>query len=246
MLLIDWINVKVSMQQKHGFTLIELSIVLVIIGLLIGGILVGQALIKSAELNRVVSEFQQYKIAIHNFENKLKCLPGDCAKATDYFNTTSGNGDGEVDYAGEHIRVWQHLNLAGEIQKSYTGVWTGNGSEAGVNMPQSILGENIGWNLMFQDTIYQNGSPKGNPKNRLRLARERSTSGNYLADESSVFALDAAAIDEKIDDGLPMEGSIHGQRGYGASYCFHPTDASARYVVSYTIAPSCFLTFDLN
>ena len=63
--------------MNNGFTLIELSIVLVIIGLLIGGILVGQSLIQSAAINATVSQIQQFDASTMAFKSKYKYLPGD-------------------------------------------------------------------------------------------------------------------------------------------------------------------------
>lgn len=102
------------LNQKHGFTLIELSIVLVIIGLLVGGVLVGRDLIKSAQLRSVISDIDKFNAAANTFQLKYGCLPGDCRNATSLFgqfascgawngiddfgsNTTcNGNGDGKV------------------------------------------------------------------------------------------------------------------------------------------------------
>ncbi len=89
--------------DKRGFTLIELSIVLVIIGLIIGGILMGNTLIKSAEIRGQISDIQKLDTAINTFKLKYNCLPGDCAQATQLFGgvaqpelVTNGDGDGKI------------------------------------------------------------------------------------------------------------------------------------------------------
>lgn len=61
---------------KLGFTLLELSIVLVIIGLIVGGVVAGQNLIRNAELNSIHSNFTQIKIALNNYRFKYNALPG--------------------------------------------------------------------------------------------------------------------------------------------------------------------------
>jgi prepilin-type N-terminal cleavage/methylation domain-containing protein len=92
--------------QKHtgAFTLIELSIVLVIIGLIVSGILFGKELIRAAEVQRQVKQIQEYQLAFHAFQNKYNCLPGDCSKATDFFGSSApsglvenGNGNDVID-----------------------------------------------------------------------------------------------------------------------------------------------------
>src|SRR3954463_15618522 len=62
---------------KLGFTLIELSIVLVIIGLIVGGILVGQDLIKAAEIRATVGQIEKYNSAVNTFRTKYNGIPGD-------------------------------------------------------------------------------------------------------------------------------------------------------------------------
>ena len=138
--------------KKSGFTLIELSIVLVIIGLLIGGIIAGKELIRSSELNSVVAEYQGYRIALVNFRAKYDAIPGDMANATTFWGaepaancpgdqttpslgtaTCNGNGDNYITYSGaagkggEVHRFWQHLANAGMISGQYTGTHSAGG-----------------------------------------------------------------------------------------------------------------------
>src|ERR1700688_3889289 len=68
--------------SSSGFTLIELSIVLVIIGLIVGGILVGQDLIKAAEVRAQISQIEKYNQAVNTFRAKFNAIPGDMAVST--------------------------------------------------------------------------------------------------------------------------------------------------------------------
>jgi prepilin-type N-terminal cleavage/methylation domain-containing protein len=94
-----------------GFTIIEMSIVLVIIGLLVGGVLVGRDLILVAEVQKTGTLIDQLNTAVNTFKDKYNCLPGDCATATNFwpvngncaFNSDilagqvcNGNGDGDI------------------------------------------------------------------------------------------------------------------------------------------------------
>ena len=131
--------------QKTAFTLIELSIVLVIIGLIVGGVLVGQDLIKAAQIRAQMSEVEKLNTAVSTFRLKYNCLPGDCGNATTFFTGGSqpeqvSNGDGnkricgyynatggcngaahdsygwDVTSAGESHRGWDHLAASGLVE----------------------------------------------------------------------------------------------------------------------------------
>src|SRR5262249_3826116 len=84
-----------SNNERHmtkGFTLIELSIVLVIIGLIVGGVLVGQDMILSAQIRNAIKQVEQFNTATEAFKSKYNCLPGNCANATDYGFAVNGSG----------------------------------------------------------------------------------------------------------------------------------------------------------
>src|SRR5665213_703282 len=118
--------------RAQGFTLIELSIVLVIIGLIIGGILVGQDMIKAAEGRAQISQIEKYNSAVHTFQAKFGALPGDMAVSTaNQFGFTVGaacagtqghrDGNGLIDGPtpwlliqtdGETALFWQDISSA--------------------------------------------------------------------------------------------------------------------------------------
>lgn len=91
--------------QQLGFTLVELSIVLVIIGLLIGGILVGQSLVNATKMQSFIRQLAQYDVAVGNFKTKYKSIPGDS-------RLFGGNGDNEV-IAAEQDNFFYNLSIIG-------------------------------------------------------------------------------------------------------------------------------------
>lgn len=139
---IHYFNPAIITTKHKAFTLIELSIVLVIIGLLVGGVLVGRDLITSSQIRAQISQIEQYKTAVQTFKLKYNGLPGDLlATESSSFGLTTrsgakGWGDnngviegaGVTDYnsgirssEGELCLMWIDLAQAGLIQGNYTG-----------------------------------------------------------------------------------------------------------------------------
>ena len=82
--------------QTKAFSLVELSIVLVILGLLVGGILAGQSLIRASQLRAVSTEFNFYTTALMSFRDKYLNWPGDMPNATAFWGAANnGNGKGD-------------------------------------------------------------------------------------------------------------------------------------------------------
>src|SRR5674476_678557 len=89
------------MRKQNGFTLIEIAIVLVIIGLLLGGVLKGQELITSARVRNLISQQDGIKAAYFGFLDRFRALPGDYSLATTNIAgaTTNGNNNGQIEAA---------------------------------------------------------------------------------------------------------------------------------------------------
>ena len=108
-----------SKSKQSGFTLVEIAIVLVIIGLILGGVLQGQVLIENAKFKRFVKEIDSYRVAYHTFQDTYRGLPGDLANVAALdAAATAGNGNGQIttSYCGtnneEACLVWSHLRYA--------------------------------------------------------------------------------------------------------------------------------------
>lgn len=108
--------------KQGGFTLVEIAIVLVIIGLILGGVLQGQTMIENARYKNFAREMDSYRAAFHTFQDIYGGLPGDLGDAAPLNATaTDGNGNGQIagGYCGtaneEACLVWSHLRFANLI-----------------------------------------------------------------------------------------------------------------------------------
>jgi prepilin-type N-terminal cleavage/methylation domain-containing protein len=110
---------KTFSSKKSAFSLIELSIVLIIIGLLIAGITGGASLIKSSELRSVMSEAKSYQVAVNSFYTQYDSYPGDTDISVGSISAFTGNRDNRIQYTSatgfEGVDAWQDLRDVGAI-----------------------------------------------------------------------------------------------------------------------------------
>ncbi len=116
-------NIKSMKGQQSGFTLVEIAIVLVIIGLLLGGILKGQELINSAKVKNLAADFKNAPLAIYGYQDRFRAVPGDDLRADSNLPTgvpaDQGNGNGRIDgewnsevATDESAKYWRAVRLA--------------------------------------------------------------------------------------------------------------------------------------
>jgi len=197
---------KLQSKQK-GFTLVELSIVLVIIGLIISSVLVGQDLVRSAELRSVVTQYESFNAAIGTFRGKYNGIPGDIDGNADFGFVGDGDGDGLLAPAGtaagaghdvgENVYFWNHLGSTGAalISGSYDGVAITDATTLADGVPATKVGEYWG---VFE-------------YNGINYFAMGVTTPNANEDQTTVEILspiDAKNIDDKIDDGTPGRGIV--------------------------------------
>lgn len=220
--------------NHYGFSLVELSVVLIILALLAAGVTAGQSLVKGSKLRSVIKDIETFKLATETFVIQYDQLPGDIDDAHDFFDDGSngvcgtaaqcnGDGDGRVELpAGgvatekEGYRAWQHLNLAGMLEGNYTGVGETCAACAivGLNIPASKYKPG-GYSYLWKDILQDSSIPVY--ANSIYLGAERQTN-NWYADRKVISAIDAYSIDKKIDDGRPSHGDVLMNRGIGLPF----------------------------
>lgn len=189
---------------KNAFTLVELSIVLVIIGFLIGGISAGNILINAAKLRSVITDYQKYQSIFSAFVSKYNRTPGDMdfayslwgAKCAASSSICNGDNSGDIDFntdvnINEISQAWNHLYLAGMLDM-YVPPITNIQSTLGVTAPASKM-EGAGYILR---TVSQFPGSVA-----LSLAANDVTP-TYPLLGSSLLPEQAFIIDQKIDDGM--------------------------------------------
>lgn len=235
---------KTNKQMEKGFTLVELSIVLVIIGLIIGGVLVGQDLIIAAQMRGTIQQLEKYNSAMNAFRGKYSKLPGDVDNATSFGFTGNGDGDGQLEdgmqgitlATGEITYIWDHLESAGMADGTYDGVQTGG--TVGGTFPRTKFGRG-------GITVYH-----VNGVNYYQIGAANASMTTMLTADV-LSTVDAWNLDKKIDDGIPDSGNVWARSGTapntavtnGASACMA---AGGAYNLSYTTTNPCQLRVKMN
>jgi prepilin-type N-terminal cleavage/methylation domain-containing protein len=192
--------------KQQGFTLVEIAIVLVIIGLLLGGILKGQEMITQAKIKNVIADFSGISAAYHGYVDRYKKIPGDdpCAGSTNSAvtvgncGTTTGrwtgasHGDGNGIVAGTYQSAtatdesrlwWDHLRRAGFV--------SGTGDQQPFNALTGMIG-------------VQTGNAAATPAAALGGFTGIIICSANLPDKVAI------AADTQMDDGVPNNGNVRG------------------------------------
>jgi len=198
-------------RRQSGFTLVEIAIVLVIIGLLLGGILKGQELINSARVRNLADTASGIQAAYFGFVDRYRRVPGDwnASQATDAIGeaiTGGGNDNGRLDSTTtdpwtEPHAAWEQLAAAGFIGGDYTGAAAepdASGEETPLNAFNSVV--ELGRTPDYRD------ANAANPPARLHLLMGRGVPVEIMLE-----------LDTKLDDGRPATGVVRGTIDDGAT-----------------------------
>jgi prepilin-type N-terminal cleavage/methylation domain-containing protein len=191
--------------QQSGFTLVEIAIVLLIIGLLLGGILKGQELINSARVKNLANDFRTIPTYIYAFQDKFKALPGDDAQVATHVTgataaTTGGTvGNGVIEgtwstttVTDETALFWQHVRLA-NLAAGPTA------TADAAYFPTNAAGGRIGVSSAANAQI-EIDNLAANPTNPMR--------GTYQVCSRAILGKFVKQLDIQMDDGNTASGSM--------------------------------------
>jgi prepilin-type N-terminal cleavage/methylation domain-containing protein len=218
-----------KLQQQRGFTLVEIAIVLVIIGLLLGGILKGQELITSARVRNIADQNSGVQAAYYGFIDRYRQVPGDwnstnAAQAIPGV-TTGGDDSGRLDGANawvEALALWEHLSKSGFIQGNYTG---GSAAPSAADTDKAPRNAFNGFLVLYRTPDYFDAD--GSPSDRLNLVLGAGIPVNVLRE-----------LDLKVDDGLPATGVMRHALTTGGTFSDNGIGNSSSACVNTTTTPA--------
>lgn len=202
--------------MNRAFSLVELSIVLVILGLLTGGVLAGKSLIRAAEIRNVIKFQTTMATSVYTFRDKYFAIPGDMTNASSFWPTAgNGDGDGYINWSSERNYVPDHLYRAGLVNVTLlsNAIY---GTSPYYNTPGEPSGviSYVGAASGYAD-LYANSPPRGSLVKGVGLQTGTVVLGTFINGPAMV-AEEAWGIDTKLDDGLSNSGKFFAMDGRNA------------------------------
>jgi len=218
--------------MRKGFSLVEMAVVLVIIGLLAASITSATKLVRVTSYNKLAKQAEEIHSALKNFVITYEALPGDMTNAeslwgtynssTNPTGTVNGDGDGLINQYvvssnRESLRAWQQLYKAEVLRTNYTGAegsTVATDIEIGVNVPDTAL-TNVGAQIMREATYGATSNWYYKGGNFLQFAKEviRDSGATEYLMAASFTNKDTYIYDNKFDDGVANTGTVRGAYG---------------------------------
>lgn len=195
---------KRTIRAEQGFTLVEITIAILIIGLLIAGVMVGFNLIRASELRATLQQLESFDAAVNTFRAKYGGFPGDFNKASRMGLPSDGDGDGlledadgaTADLTGEITGFWVQLSTEGMVSGSFAFYTSGdNDMTVGTHFPRTKYSNNgiVAFNA-DQDNYYYLGATD--------------SANDTMQFVYDLTPADAQAMDIKADDGIGSSGDV--------------------------------------
>lgn len=215
-----------SIDNTRGFTLVEISIVMIIIGLLIGGTFGGMKLIENMQVNKTAQDLKAIESAALTFRDTYGRLPGDMPNSAARLPNctvapcaTGGNGDRVLDVglgwadaitsASERFTFWHHLQAANLISMSFSNTLNMEFDEGQPSTPLDG-GYRIGWRN--PPSSLWNPAAQGTPMDRALVFLTPIASGPAVNMTAAIYPCGRLQqLDAKMDDGLPFTGAIQAE-----------------------------------
>lgn len=223
-------------QLSPGFTMIELSIVIIVITLIMGSIVIGSEYVRDARIQKQINQLTTLQSAVSQFETKYNCTPGDCADPsaipppTDGSSIIAGDGNGFLAStwnATENKQFWLHLSKS-EILQGLLSPHGNTTNMSGMSTPRSAINDSGMMNVLGAPSLLQN----------IILIGTDKVSG-------ALGFTEMVSLDEKMDDGIAAKGFIQ-TTGYGtgssviyASAPSFPASVAAGYSSLYSGSTRC-------
>ena len=189
-------------RTQSGFTLVEMAIVLIIIGLILGGVFKGQALIDSARVRSLSTDVSGIRTAWYSFQERYRSIPGDFSNAQSQIDSasTQGNGNGRIDDGQERAGVWQQMALAGFIPGDFDGAQNATGSASDMTCAQGTCPRNP-FNGYYKISYSAQAADVEGEAHEI-----------FTGEQIPVSIL--SQLDSKLDDGKPESGRFRVHRAY--------------------------------
>jgi len=214
-------NRSMSMKAQRGFTLLEIVVLVLIVGLILAGVLKGQEMITSAKVKRVSGQLDEVRAAFLGFQDRYKAMPGDYAEAPLSLDCDAvclrGNGDGRIrsneipvngNQVHEDLLLWTHLAASGFLKGDYRMV-DGETMANDANAPKNAFSSYLQIAFDGRYGISDGGTPRHNLKTGAQVPVEV-----------------VAELDRKTDDGLPYAGTVQFS-SFSANGAPSPTEGGA-------------------